>query len=191
MMGSFPPEEAAAFQKDRADLTQGASITSFSAEAAEGYLHHYLSELDRSVSTGYLFGEEPTIADFSLYHCLWFLNNNPVNAPLLDRYGVVREWMSRMGAFGHGTMEDSDGEAALAAAKGSEPVLPALVDALPDGFALGDPVSVTPVDYGRVPVTGTLAAWSSDEVVISRETVETGAVLNHFPTAGFEIAKSG
>ena len=191
MMGSFPPEEAAAFQKDRADLTQGASITSFSAEAAEGYLHHYLSELDRSVSTGYLFGEEPTIADFSLYHCLWFLNNNPVNAPLLDRYGVVREWMSRMGAFGHGTMEDSDGEAALAAAKGSEPVLPALVEALPDGFALGDPVSVTPVDYGRVPVTGTLAAWSSDEVVISRATPETGTVLNHFPNAGFEVAKSG
>lgn len=191
MMGSFPPEEAAAFQKDRADLTQGASITSFSAEAAEGYLHHCLAELDGSVDDGYLFGEEPSIADFSLYHCLWFLNNNPVNAPLLDRYGAVREWMARMAAFGHGAMEDSDGEAALAAARAAEPVLPALVNALPERFALGDTVSVTPVDYGRVPVVGTLAAWSTDEVVIRRQTAETGQVLNHFPAAGFEVAKSG
>lgn len=191
MMGSFPLEEAAAFQKDRADLTQGASITSFSAEAAEGYLHHYLSELDGSIDAGHLFGAEPSIADFSVYHCLWFLNNNPVNAPLLERYSAVREWMSRMAAIGHGAMEDSDGEAALAAAKAAEPVLPGLVNTLPDGFTLGDPVSVTPVDYGRVPVTGILAAWSTDEVVISRETPEAGPVLNHFPTAGFEVVKSG
>ena len=191
MMGSFPPEEAAAFQKDRADLTQGASITSFSAQAAGAYLHHYLSELDGSIDAGYLFGAAPCIADFSVYHCLWFLGNNPVNAPLLDRYSAVREWMSRMAAIGHGAMEESDGEAALAAAKSLEPVMPRLVSGLPDGFALGDPVAVTPVDYGRVPVTGTLAAWSTDEVVISRETPETGSLLNHFPTAGFEVTKSG
>jgi glutathione S-transferase len=190
MMGSFPPEEAAAFQKDRADLTQGASISRFSAEAAEGYLHHYLSELDRSVDDGFLFGAEPSIADFSLYHCLWFLNNNPVNAPRLDRYAAVREWMARMAAFGHGRMEESDGDAALAAAKAADPLLPALANLLPEGFALGDTVSVTPVDYGRVPVTGALAAWSADEVVIRRETAETGRLLNHFPSAGFEITKS-
>ncbi len=191
MMGSFPPEEAAAFQKDRADLTQGASITSFSAEAAEAYLHHFLSELDGSIDAGFLFGAVPCIADFSVYHCLWFLNNNPVNAPLLDRYSAVREWMSRMAAIGHGSMEESDGDAALAAAKSAEPLMPRLVGGLPDGFALGDPVAVTPVDYGRVPVTGTLAAWSTDEVVISRETPETGSLLNHFPTAGFEVTKPG
>ena len=113
-MGGFPPEEAAAFQKDRAELTAGASITSFSADAAEAYLHHYLTEFEASVSGGYLFGAEPCIADFSVYHCLWFLNNNPVNAPLLNGYPAVRAWMERMAAFGHGQVEDSDGEAAPA-----------------------------------------------------------------------------
>jgi glutathione S-transferase len=189
MMGGFPPEEAAAFQKDRAELTAGASITSFSAEAAEAYVHHYLSEFETTVSGPYLFGGEPCIADFSVYHCLWFLNNNPVNAPLLDAYPTVRAWMDRMAAFGHGQVEDADGEAALAAARAAEPVLPEDHNRLPEGFALGDAVSVTPVDYGRIPVSGTLAAWSPDQVVVSRETPETGRVFTHFPSAGFEVTR--
>lgn len=189
MMGGFPPEEAAAFQKDRAELTAGASITSFSAEAAEAYVHHYLTEFEGSVSAAYLFGDDPCIADFSVYHCLWFLNNNPVNAPLLDSYPAVRAWMKRMAAFGHGKVEDSDGEAALAAARAAEPVLPDERNRLPDGFALGDAVAVTPVDYGRIPVSGTLVAWSPDEVVVSRETPETGRIFTHFPSAGFEVTR--
>jgi len=189
MMGGFPPDEAAAFQKDRAKLTEGGSITSFSAEAAAGYLRHCLAEFDRTVSADFLFGDTPTIADFSLYHCLWFVDNNPVNAPLLDDYPGVRAWMARMAAFGHGKVEESDGEAALAAARNAEPALPDLVSSPPEGFALGDAVSVTPVDYGRIPVGGTLAAWSPDEIVISRETPETGTVFTHFPSAGFEVTK--
>jgi len=162
MMGRFSPEEAAAFQKDRADLTKGASIVSFSAEAAGAYLRHYLDELNDAVTDDYLFGRTPSIADFAVYHCLWFVANNPVNATRLDRYGNVRVWMDRMAAFGHGRVEECGGEA----------------------------VTVTPVDYGRIPVAGTLAAWSAEEVVIERETDETGRVLVHFPSPGFEVSSA-
>ena len=48
---------------------------------------------------------------------------------------------------------------------------------------------MTPVDYGRIPVRGTLVAWSPDEVVVSRETPETGRVFTHFPSAGFEVTR--
>lgn len=191
MMGSFPPEEAAAFARDRAELTQGAAISTLAYEAAAASARHYLTELDGSVGSAFLFGSRPCIADFSVYHCLWFLNNNPVNAKLLEDYPAVREWMARMAAFGHGRVEAVDGAAALAGARAENPELPALGNRLPEGFALGDAVTVTPVDYGRIPVAGRLVAWSSEEVVIDRETPETGRVFVHFPSSGFEVRQAG
>ncbi len=188
MMGNLAPEEAAAFQQDRAELAKGASIVGFSPEAAGGYLRHHLEELDESVTDGYLFGARPSIADFSVYHCLWFVQNNPVNAPRLEPYGNVRAWMDRMAGFGHGQVSESTGETALAAARDVAPVLPDLDDALPEGFALGQNVTVTPVDYGRIPVAGRLAGWDAHEVVIERDSDEAGTVMVHFPSAGFEVA---
>lgn len=188
MMGRFTPEEAAAFQKDRAELSRGGSITRFSPEAAAAFLQHYLAELNSAVHRGYLFGERPSIADFSVYHCLWFLANNAVNAPLLDEWGEVRSWMERMATFGHGAVTESSGEAALAAARAAEPQPPGLDNRLPEGFTAGQDVTVTPVDYGRVPVRGRLAAWDADEVVLERESPETGKVQVHFPSPGFEVA---
>lgn len=191
MMGSFPPEEAAAFARDRAELTQGAAISTLAYEAAAASARHYLTELDGSVGSAFLFGTRPCIADFSVYHCLWFLNNNPVNAKLLEDYPAVGEWMARMAAFGHGRVEAVEGAAALAGARAENPELPALGNRLPEGFALGDSVTVTPVDYGRIPVAGRLVAWSSEEVVIDRETPETGRVFVHFPSSGFEVRQAG
>lgn len=188
MMGSLAPEEAAAFQQDRAELAKGASIVGFGPEAAGAYLRHYLEELNESVSDGFLFGTRPSIADFSVYHCLWFVQNNPVNAPRLEPFGKVRVWMGRMAEFGHGRVAASTGEAALAAARNVAPVLPDLDDALPEGFALGQNVTVTPVDYGRIPVAGRLAGWDAHEVVIERDSDEAGTVMVHFPSPGFEVA---
>lgn len=189
MLGSLPPEEAKAFAKDRAELTQGAAISRISADAARGYLRHALVELDGSLSGAFLFGATPCIADFSVYHCLWFLGNNAVNAPMLDDFAEVRAWMDRMASFGHGGVQESSGEAALAAAREAVPQLPALTNALPDGLAPGQEVAVTPVDYGRIPVHGRLAAWSAEEIIIERESAESGPVMVHFPSPGFEVAR--
>jgi glutathione S-transferase len=187
MMGRIPPAEAAAFQKDRAELSQGAAITRYSPEVAAGYLHHALTELDAAVADGFLFRDRPCIADFAVYHCLWFVANNEVNAPLLDAYPRVGGWMQRLAAFGHGSATDSNGEAALAAARSSQPQLPALDNRIPPGFELGQAVEVAPVDYGRVPVRGALAGWSVDEIVLEREAPETGSIMTHFPAPGFEV----
>jgi len=108
---------------------------------------------------------------------------------LLDGYPNVREWMNRMAAFGHGRVETVDGSIALAGARAENPELPALENRLPEGWSIGDAVTVTPVDYGKIPVAGTLAAWSREEVVIARETPETGPVLVHFPSSGFEVQR--
>ena len=191
MMSQFSAAEAAAFAKDRAELTGDQPIASFSAAGALAYLSHILAELEVDVrrSGAYLFGKQPSIADFSVYHNLWFLNNNPINAPLLEPYAGVRNWFDRMTEFGHGDVCCSDGGTALDAALQADPVLPQLnaASAPAFGFSLGATVSVTPIDYGCVPVTGTLVAYDHAEVVIERSTSETGSLYNHFPQAGFEV----
>ncbi|MEJ2088827.1 MAG: glutathione S-transferase family protein [Gammaproteobacteria bacterium] len=190
MMGQFSEAEAAAFAKDRAELAGGQPIATLSPAAALAYLDHALSELDQTLAGGaeYQFGPEPSIADFSVFHNLWFLNNNSVNAPLVENYREVVAWFERMSAIGHGRIVESDAEAALAAARESEPTPPDLVPGPLAPFAVGDTVAVTPVDYGRVPVVGELVAQSQDEIVIRRETLETGTVFNHFPQPGFEVS---
>ncbi len=190
MMGQFSEEEAAAFAKDRAELSGDQPIASLSPAAAMAYLEHALAELEVSLarSGAYLFGDEPSIADFSVFHNLWFLRNNPVNAPLLDAYAQVQAWCARMRAMGHGDVVVSDGQAALDAAKANTPTDYVLTPTPTCAFQPGDSVSVTPVDYGCIPVSGTFVGASHDEVVIRRETAETGAVYNHFPQAGFELS---
>jgi glutathione S-transferase len=193
MMSQLSADEVAAFAKDRAELAKGASLQAFSSVAARDFLAVYLDELEVELAASelpFLFDETPSVADFSVYHCLWFLRGNPVNAPLLDPYPHVLGFVDRMAALGHGQVEASNGEEALAHARASEPRLPALPAAPPDGVALGDRVTVTPVDYGLIPVAGELVACSTAETVVAREAAEVGRVMTHFPRAGFEIAKA-
>ncbi|MCZ6712028.1 MAG: glutathione S-transferase family protein [Gammaproteobacteria bacterium] len=187
MMAQFSADEAAAFQQDRAELTDGASIFGFTGTAARAYLLHYLEELEDSLGSGFMFGLAPSIADFSVYHCLWFLNNNEVNAGMLPSFPGVVSWMARISEFGHGQVIESTPEQALAAGSAAAPTCPPIRNVLPEGYRLGEPVQVTPVDYGRIPVAGVLTAWSRDEIVVTREDPRAGSIMVHFPSAGFEV----
>ena len=68
------------------------------------------------------------------------------------------------------------------------PALGSGLTPLPAAVALGDQVSVAPVDYGRIVVVGELLAWDAQEIVLRRQTKEAGELLNHFPNPGFEVA---
>ena len=195
VMSRLSQAEIEGFVKDRAELTKGTPLQVFSAVAARAYLDAYLeqleSDLGASAAPGFLFGDAPCVADFSVYHCLWFLQGNPVNATLLEPFAAVRAFMGRMAAFGHGDVSEATGEEALAHALESDPRLPELDVALPQGISLGGLVRVTPVDYGRVPVEGRLVACSPNETVLEREAPEVGRVMTHFPGPGFEIKNAG
>lgn len=186
-MGQLPPEEVAAFMEDRAQLTEGTPMVTVSAEAALLNFQAYLAQLEASLRGAFLFGEAPSVADFSVYHGLWFVNQNPVNAPLIEPYAAVGEWMDRVAAFGHGDVTDASAEAALSAAAASEPVLPELNTSLM-ATEIGKNVQVVPTDYGKIPVSGKLVALSAEEIVIERMDDQIGKVMTHFPTIGFEFS---
>ena len=190
-MSQLTEAEIEAFQKDRAELSGGAPIVGVDPGSAQADFCALLAGLEGSLSDQeYLLGTAPSIADFSLYHCLWFVSNNPANRSLFEPWPAVQAYLDRMQAFGHGNVEEVSAEQALAIGTDATPVSPTaeIDEHLAGALNIGDTVTVAPNDYGRIPVTGRLVAHTSTEIVIEREDDTAGEIMVHFPNIGFDLS---
>jgi glutathione S-transferase len=136
----------------------------------------------------FLTGPVPSLADCSLYNPVWFIRErlSPAASPL-DRLPAIVAWSERMKAFGGGKRSDLPAAEALEIARAAKPA-PASVDAHdPSGLKVGQKLSVTPDDTGKVPVTGTLVGLTADRISIARSDERVGEVVVHFPRAGFLV----
>ncbi len=186
IFGNQPAEVMKAFAADRAPFTAG--LPRQTPRDATVALSAYLDRLEAQVAAGgpFLFGAAPTIADFSVAHCLWFLRLAGPLAAILDARPALSHWLDAMLAFGHGgrrRMDSAEALAVAAAATGHAPtaVEPGL------GFEAGAALTVAAIDYGVDPVAGTLVGLSADEVVLARHDERAGTVHVHFPRIGFQI----
>ncbi|MEH6518789.1 MAG: glutathione S-transferase family protein [Halioglobus sp.] len=186
------PTMAAAFMKDRAQLTEGAGSLAIDQTVAIPAFFSQLRKLDQQLAHApFLFGSEPTIADFSTYHCCWFVYRVEVLQEDFAPYPNVLEWLARMRAFGHGNSTVISGTQALDTALEASPEnlqKTTLTDL--DGLSVGDAVSVVPTDYGFQPVTGSLQVSSLEEIVLRRSDERVGEVAVHFPRQGFQVTKA-
>lgn len=182
------PETMKSFGADRAAFSGG--LVRPRAPDATVLLHEALASFEQQLADGraWLFGDEASIADFSLAHNLWFVRRAGPLAGILTPYAKVSAWLDRMLAIGRGTFDRmSSGDAVLlAAASGHAPtqVKAGL------GYEAGARVSVAPTDYGTDAAIGTLVGLSADEVVIERRDERAGTVHVHFPRAGYRIGKA-
>ena len=186
-----PPEAAKAFVADRSSLFTGGSATRLSAEQAKHQWPALMARLELQLSRNgdFLFGE-PSIADFSVAHTLWFLKQTPVTAPFVDNYPGVSAWLGRVLGFGHGAHSDLTSAEAIEIARNATPAaLPeeAFVD--PNGFKAGDQVAISATDYGVDSVEGELVFAGTEELILRREDDRAGMVHVHFPRLGFKIEK--
>jgi glutathione S-transferase len=186
VFAGVPPEVLKAFAADRAPFT--ANMKRQTVADATVNLGAYVTALDGQLADGrkFLFGEQPSIADFSVAHCLWYVKRGGPVAEILAPRQHLLGWHERVLAFGHGQPTKLTGEQAVAiaaAADGHEAtqVQPGL------GFEPGQAVTVTPTDYGMDPVAGTLVGLSADEVVLQRVDERAGTVHVHFPRTGYQI----
>lgn len=186
-----PPEAVKAFVADRATLFDGGSASRLPLEQAQHQWPTLMARLEQQLERNgdFLFGE-PSIADFSVAHTLWFLKQTPVTAPLVDDYPTVSAWLGRVLGFGHGAHNDlSAVDAVQIAADATPAALPdeAFVD--PNGFKAGDRVAISAVDYGVDEVEGELLFSGREELILRREDPRAGVVHVHFPRLGFRIEK--
>src|SRR5882672_455935 len=181
------PEVAKAFGEDRAKMRGGASRMhpGDATSAYKSYLRRIASMVD---DQPYVMGQQPSLADFSCYHPLWFTNRIPPLAGIFDATPSLSAWMGRMAAIGHGTMEQSDALAALAVAAQSKPA-GVEKDVFQDdhGIALGSRVTVTAESFGLEPTEGELVAATRTRYSLRRSDARAGTVHVHFPRVGYQL----
>jgi hypothetical protein len=144
----------------------------------------------------FLFGAEPCIADFAVYHPLWFTQvRTPAAAGILQATPSLVEWMERMAAIGHGTAAPLTSADAIEVAARAEPMPPGgnlLVDsAFQDdhGIALGSQVTITPESFGTESTQGELIAATRTHYSLRRTDPRAGTVHVHFPRIGYVLRK--
>jgi glutathione S-transferase len=190
LLGPLTPEQMKAFAADRAAMR--ANAPRMSAMEASGYLKEYLRRIDNMLADGtpYLLGAQASIADFSVYHCLWFLQLAQPLAGILDSTPKLKDWIGRMAAIGHHESGKMRAETALEIARDSVAVsavhLP-FVDT--HGVERGDRVAILPTDYALDPVEGELVISTDNEFAIRRDDPQAGSVVVHFPRLGFQLKK--
>ena len=189
----WPPE----FHADRAALWGVPVDLERMARSAERYrqqLAGYLEWVKLMLADGrrYLHGDKPGLADVSVSHILWFLESGGEKATdVLVPFETIRAWLARVREIGHGTMDESSPEQAIAAARAAEPTTPVSVDASNvEGLRAGDTVSVRAEVAGREPVTGRLHVLSRLHIALAIENDTIGRAVVHFPRVGYVVTRA-
>ena len=184
-----------AFHADRARLHGKPPPTRAQVEAAaRTYLPQVLPQLahlDALLAAGdYVFGAQPSLADFALYAAPWFLVTIGGEAALPAELRRTRAWMTRVAAIGHGRFTPLTAAAALATAHAATPAV--LAAATPDPYtdlAPGDAVEVRPLD-ADAPARGRLVVADAARIVLACEDPRSGTVHVHFPRLGYRLRRA-
>ena len=129
--------------------------------------------LEQQLADGrdYVLGTEAGWADIACYFPVWMARIFvPSCAPILDANARTTAWEGRMKAIGYGQRTDIDAQVALDIARDAKPAASSGVDASdPLQLRSGERISVSPDDYGKVPVAGELVTLTLDEVAVRRK----------------------
>ena len=192
-LASVTPEQAQAFIADRKALFTGGNLSRPDLPVVLSQWPTLLGRIETQLAHGgqFLLGDQACIADIAHYHPLWFVANNANVAATLDPFPLLRDWMARIKAIGHGTPQRMESGDAVEIAHGAMPDVLAANDFIdPNGFTIGAKVSIAATDYGVDPVTGMLAWQDAEEIVLRREDARAGVVHVHFPRVGFRLSAS-
>jgi len=195
LFAGMPPETAQAFGADR-EAMKGSMLRLRGVDAAAAHKAYLRRLSDMVTGQPYLLGQSPSIADFSVYHTLWFTRiYSPVVEDMLQVTPPLVSWMERMKAMGHGNMDSMTSAQAIELASKTDP-LPVGEGPLSDtnfqndhGIALGSRVSIAAESFGPETTEGELMAATAGHFTLRREDDRAGCVHVHFPRIGYVMKK--
>ena len=191
VMAGMPEDLVKAFAPDRQAMRGGAARMP-AADATAMYKSHLRRISSMLEDHLFLLGDTPCLADFSVYHSVWFTYAKvPVIDSILDATPLVRAWATRMAEFGHAEHETIPAAKAIDIAKAAQPA-PLTDDVFQDehGFPLGTQVTVAADSFGTEPTAGKLVAATRTRLTLERNDPLTGTVHVHFPRMGFIMKKA-
>lgn len=185
------PEFLKKFGQDRAAMRQGGTVRRGPLAECKANLAGTLPRIEAQLSQPYVFGPQPCVADFALYHVLWPIWEVEDTRGLLAPFPKTLAFVERMAAIGHGESTEITSSQALEIARSSKtgPIAdPAAVET--GGIGLGETVSVMPIDYALDPVRGVLLTCTTDEIAVQRTDARAGTVVVHFPRFGYQFSRA-
>ena len=135
-------------------------------------------------------GDKAGLCDVNAYMNIWYVRAHLADADeMLAEFACTRAWETRLRAVGHGrrSREISPSEALDIGANATPQTTELSDPGDPNDRKPGDGVEVMPDDYGKVKVAGEIVALSSQHIAIRRHDPRAGAVVVHFPRAGFLV----
>lgn len=186
LMQMMTPEEMSSFLGDRKQMGDGARRVPPANATARAQLPIFVARFEAMLrDQPFLMGSAPTIADFSAYHCFWFIR---LSCPeLLESFGALLAWMERIAAIGHGTSVALSSSEALDVARNSEDDPRFIRTHTASDVQVGQQVRVRPADVGRDPSDGVVVFATDDELAIARTDERAGSVIVHFPRLGYDV----
>ena len=189
----FPdPEQLKAFAADRAAMRNNVPRmpAADATSAYRSYLRRISSMLEQSP---YLLGNAPCIADFAVYHPLWFTRTQVTSlAGILETVPAVLDWMDRIAAIGHAAFTPLSAQQAIDIAHACVPAT--LADEFHQddhGIPLGAPVTVIAESFGLEATGGELVAATRTRYTLKRNDARAGQRHVHFPRVGFVMKLAG
>jgi glutathione S-transferase len=185
------PDAAATLVADRTAMRGGAPRMHphDAGPAYKSYLRRIASMVDEQP---FVLGQQPSVADFAIYHPLWFTRNIPALAGILDATPSVLAWMDRIKAFGHGRMDKSSATYSIAVCAGftgDNHLFDVKHEVFQDehGIPLGTRVSIKAESFGLEETQGELIAATRTRYSLRRQDDRAGTVHVHFPRIGFVL----
>ena len=176
-------------------------FTFINQKTAENELSHHQSQFkkyaqdidDQLRENDFILGLQPNWADICCYANIFMAKGNiPSSFKWMKELKNIDPWYQNLVSYGEGIREEISSQEALEIAKTSTPDLSNINHQNSEDENMpqpGDNVKVTPDDYGQISVRGELICINSDEIVVTNETKEAGAIAIHFPRLGFIVEK--
>ena len=187
-------ENAKIFAEDRAKMRSGMPRLP-AADAAASYKSYLRRISNMLVEHPYLMGDKPCIADFAVYHPLWFTRHRTsVMAGIFGATPNVLTWMDRMAAIGHAQSSKLNAINSIAACENNRPASIESDDTSSifqdeHGIPLGSTVTITSESFGPEPTQGELIAATRMHYTLRRHDERVGEVHVHFPRIGYVMKK--
>lgn len=179
------PWQIVKLMADRAGVAKTSKLRRTKRPEMERIVGEFKEELEQLAGANkYLFGEQPTLADFAAYHLVWFADLTRPGT-FLEGYDHALAWQARMRAFGHGKSTKINKALVFEAAREGQPRV--LSRAQLSDPNIGASVTIEPTDYARDSVTGILAGADDSRWVVARHTEKFGTLHVHFPVADYQI----
>jgi glutathione S-transferase len=180
--------------QDRREFFTHMDFDAFRAQAPHsfGQLLANAALLEDQLADGraFLGGDRPGLADATAYYVTWMCRGFIASASeLFQPFTRVAAWEARVRAIGHGQRTEIEAVEAIRFAHAATPLPTAGVAAGdPSGLRTGQLVTVTPDDYGKVPVAGELVTLTHQRIAVRRADERAGTVVVHFPRLGYVVA---